>query len=324
VVLNVTAVGPTAASFVTVYADGQARPGTSNLDFAAGQTIANLVVVPVGADGKVDFYNSKGSVNLLADLAGYYSSGTGSSFVAAGPVRILDTRNGTGGYSAPVGAGQTISVPVAGVDGVPSSGVTAVVLNVTAVGPTAASFVTVYADGQARPGTSNLDFAAGQTIANLVVVPVGADGKVDFYNSKGSVNLLADLAGYYTTSGGSWLDTAGPVRILDTRYGTGGYSAPVGAGQTISLPVTGVDGVPSSGVTAVVLNVTAVGPTAASFVTVYPDGQARPDTSNLDFAKGETIPNLVVVPVGADGKVDFYNDAGSVNLLADLAGYFVG
>jgi hypothetical protein len=84
-----------------------------------------------------------------------------------------------------------------------------------------------------------------------------------------------------------------------------------------------VDGVPSSGVTAVVLNVTAVGGTASSFVIVYPDGQARPGTSNLDFAKGQTIANLVVVPVGADGKVDFYNDAGSVNLVADLDGYYV-
>jgi hypothetical protein len=157
------------------------------------------VVVPVGADGKVDFYNDTGSVNLVADLAGYYSSGSGSSFAAAGPVRMLDTRNGTGGYSAPVGAGKTISLQVAGVDGVPASGVTAVVLNVTAVGATANSFVIVYPDGQARPGTSNLDFAKGQTIANLVVVPVGADGKVDFYNDTGSVNLLADLAGYYVS-----------------------------------------------------------------------------------------------------------------------------
>jgi len=75
-------------------------------------------------------------------------------------------------------------------------------------------------------------------------------------------------------------------------------------------------------VTAVVLNVTATGPTASSFVTVYPDGGTRPVTSDLNFTAGETIPNLVVVPVGADGKVDFYNDAGSVNLIADLSGYY--
>jgi hypothetical protein len=112
--------------------------------------------------------------------------------------------------------------------------------------------------------------------------------------------------------------------VLDTRNGTGGYSAPVGPGGTISLQVTGVDGVPASGVTAVVLNVTATNPTASSYVTVYPDGSSRPLASNLNFTAGETIPNLVTVPVGADGQIDFYNQSGSVNLVADLAGYYTG
>ncbi len=115
----------------------------------------------------------------------------------------------------------------------------------------------------------------------------------------------------------------GPVRIMDTRYGTGVAKQPVGAGATISLQVTGRGGVPSSGVTAVVMNVTATTPTAASYVTVYPDGQPRPATSSLDFSTGETIPNLVIVPV-VDGKVDFYNLAGSVQLIADITGYYTG
>jgi hypothetical protein len=86
----------------------------------------------------------------------------------------------------------------------------------------------------------------------------------------------------------------GPVRVMDTRAGTGVAKAPVGPGKTVSLTVAGgVDGVPAAGVTAVVLNVPAVGPTAGSFVTVYPDGQARPGTSSLNFTKGETIPNLL-------------------------------
>jgi subtilase family serine protease len=135
--------------------------------------------------------------------------------------------------------------------------------------------------------------------------------------------------GLGTPDGGSAFTTAKgytpvtPVRILDTRYGTGGYKGLVGAGKTISVQVAGKNGVPS-GVSAVVLNVTATNPTASSFVTVYPDGQSRPVVSNLNFIKGETIPNLVIVPVGSDGKVDFYNASGSVSLLADLAGYFMG
>ncbi|HEX9033225.1 MAG TPA: peptidoglycan recognition family protein [Streptosporangiaceae bacterium] len=321
VMLNVTAVKPTRSSYVTVYADGASRPATQNLIFTAGQTFPRLVQEPV-VDGKIDFYNNAGSVNLVADLVGYYSTAGGSWLNGVGPTRVLNTRNGTGGYSTPVGPGQTISLQVTGANGVPSSGVTAVALNVTPVNATQNSYVTVYADGASRPATQNLIFTAGETFPNLVVVPVGTDGKVDFYNSVGSVNLIADLAGYYSTPGGSWLDNIGPLRVLDTLNGTGGYRTPVGPGATIRLLVTGKNGVPPSGVTAVVLNVVATNPTKNSYVTVYPDGMTRPGTSNLNFTAGQTFPIQVVVRV-IDGKVDMYNNAGSVNLIADLVGYYM-
>jgi hypothetical protein len=327
VVLNLTATGPTTSGWVIAYPDGQARPAQgSSLNFTKGETIPNLVTVPVGADGKIDLYNSAGTVNLVADLQGYFSSSSQSKYTPAGPVRILDTRNGTGGYSSPVGSGKAISLQVTGQDGVPASGVTAVVLNLTATGPTTSGWVIAYPDGQPRPAEgSNLNFTKGETIPNQVIVPVGADGKIELYNAAGTVNLVADLQGYYTTTGGSEYTTAGPVRVLDTRNGTGGYSSPVGSGKAISLKVTGQDGVPASGVTAVVLNLTATGPTTSGWVIAYPDGQARPaEGSDLNFTKGETIPNQVTVPVGADGKIDLYNAAGSVNLVADLEGYFAG
>jgi hypothetical protein len=327
VVLNLTATGPTASSWVIAYPDGHSRPAQgSSLNFTKGETIPNLVTVPVGADGKIDLYNNAGTVNLVADLQGYYSISGESRYTAAGPVRILDTRNGTGGFSSPVGAGKTISLQVTGQDGVPATGVTAVVLNLTATGPSSSGWVIAYPDGQPRPAEgSNLNFTKGETIPNQVIVPVGADGKIDLYNNAGTVNLVADLQGYYTTTSGSEYTTAGPVRILDTRNGTGGFSTPVGSGKTISLQVTGQDGVPASGVTAVVLNLTATGPTASGWVIAYPDGQPRPaQGSSLNFTKGETIPNQVTVPVGADGKIDLYNNAGSVNLVADLEGYFAG
>src|SRR5260370_594482 len=110
-------------------------------------------------------------------------------------------------------------------------------MNVTVTGATAGSYVTVYPDGQPRPGTSSLDFAKGETIPNLVIVPV-VDGKVDFYNLAGTVNIIADLTGYYS-AGGSSFTSAGPTRIMDTRYGTGGIHVPVGAGARTRLPVGG-------------------------------------------------------------------------------------
>ncbi|MDP1805886.1 MAG: hypothetical protein Q8K72_12010, partial [Acidimicrobiales bacterium] len=108
----------------------------------------------------------------------------------------------------------------------------------------------------------------------------------------------------------------------DTRAGTGGFSAPVGPGGTISATVAGVGGVPATGVDAVVLNVTVTQPSAGSFLTIYPNGTARPLASNLNFLPGQTIPNLVVAKVGADGKVALYNHAGSSHVIFDVVGWY--
>ncbi|MFD8631383.1 hypothetical protein [Streptomyces sp. NPDC059533] len=321
VVLNVTATEPTADGFVSVFPTGTARNGASNLNFTAAQTIPNLVVVPV-VNGKVSFYNHAGSVHLLADVAGYYTTdGSGSSYKPVVPTRLMDSREGLGVPKAKVGAAGTVTLQVAGAAGIPATGVTAVVLNVTATEPTAGSFVSVFPAGTVRNGASNLNFTAGQTIPNLVVVPV-VNGKVSFYNHAGSVHLLADVAGYYTTDGsGSSYKPVVPTRLMDSREGLGVPKAKVGAAGTVTLQVAGAAGIPATGVTAVVLNVTATEPTAGSFVSVFPAGTVRNGASNLNFTAGQTIPNLVIVPV-VNGKVSFYNHAGSVHLIADVAGYY--
>ena len=136
------------------------------------------------------------------------------------------------------------------------------------------------------------------------------------------------IPGAYTVTAvkapaGSRLVPTTPTRFLDTRNGTGARKARVGSHGVIKLQVTGVHGIPSTGVTAVVMNVTAVDPSAGSFVSAYPDGTARPNTSNINFSAHQTLPNLVTVPV-VNGKVDLYNNSGTVDLLADVSGYFSG
>ena len=179
----------------------------------------NLVIAPVGADGKVSLYNSApGTVQLIADISGYYLAGTVTApggFVSTGPSRLLDTRVGTGAPAAAVPAGGTIGVAVTGQAGVPGTGVSAVVLNVTVTGATAAGHITAYASGSNRPNASNLNFSAGQTVPNLVIAPVGADGKVSLYNSApGTVQLIADISGYYlagtVTAPGGFVSTGPP------------------------------------------------------------------------------------------------------------------
>ncbi|MFF8260158.1 hypothetical protein [Streptomyces virginiae] len=320
VVMNVTAVQPTEAGHVMVYPNGQPKPSVSNLNFAPGQIVPNLVTVPV-LNGKVDLRNNAGSVDLIADVTGYYTdqAGAGSGLNPVTPSRFLDTRDGTGVTKQRVGPGGVVTLQVAGVKGVPASGVTAVVMNVTAVQPTEAGHVTVYPNGQAAPGVSNLNFTPGQIVPNLVTVPV-VNGKVDLRNNSGSVDLIADVTGYYAAQGSAF-SAGAPVRLLDTRDGTGARAGAVGGGGIVSLQVAGVEGVPLTGVTAVVLNVTVTNPSQAGHLIVHPHGTGRPNVSNLNYTAGQTVSNLVVVPV-VDGRVTFFNNSGAVDVIADLNGYF--
>lgn len=336
VVLNVTVTQPTAPSFLTAWPAGLPLPLAANLNYAAGQTVPNLVTVKVGAGGQVSLYNNAGSTHVVADVAGWYGEAgaavSGSRFTSLAPSRILDTRYGAGtplpgnGPGVPtLGHGQSADIQVTGLGGVPVSGVDAVVLNITVTEPTAASFLTAWPAGADKPWTANLNYVAGQTVPNLVVVKVGTGGKVSLYNNAGSTHVVVDVAGYFGADGvpgAAGYTSLVPARILDTRLAVGAPAAPVGQGSTLDLQVTGRGGVPASGVSAVVLNVTVTQPTAASFLTAWPTGSPSPLAANLNYTAGLTVPNLVVVKVGAGGKVSLYNDAGSTHVVADVAGWF--
>lgn len=331
-VVNLTVTGGTASGFLTAGPAGTSQPNASNLNFRAGQTVANLSSVKIGAEGKITLTNnSTGTVQMIADIAGYHPSGVPSArgtFETLRPMRILDTRQGIGASWAPVPAYGSIDLQVTGHGGVDWSDVSAVVLNVTAVSPTAAGFVTAYPAGTSEPMASNLNFEGGQTVPNLVTVGLGTDGKVTLTNnSAGPVHLLADVAGYYLsgtpTTAGSFKVLA-PTRLLDTRVGNGAARVAVGAAQTVELQVTGRGGVPASNVAAVVMNLTATGPSASGFLTAYPSGSARPTASNLNFSAGQTLPNLVTVKVGDGGRVSITNSSpGTVHLIADVEGYYL-
>jgi hypothetical protein len=213
---------------------------------------------------------------------------------------------------------------------VPATGVTGVILNVTATAPTQSSFLTVFPDGTAMPTVSNLNFTPGETIPNLVVVPVGANGKVDIYNHVGNTHALADVEGYFTNNGtGLKFHASAPHRVLDTRIGEGvarGQKAPIGQGATLGLPTgDAVDGAGNAGPLATaggaVLNVVVTAPTSTSFLTVFPSSARLPGVSNLNYTKGQTIPNAVMTPVGGN-FIDFFNHIGSVQAVVDLFGYF--
>jgi hypothetical protein len=331
VVVNITVTQPTAPSFLTVWPTGAPRPTASNLNFVNGQTVPNLVVAKLGNAGNISIFNLSGATDVVVDVSGYFPQSDG--FVSLVPARLLDTRpgyattDGLGRPGRPVAARSTIELQVVDRGGVPATGVDAVVLNLTGTNPTAATHVTVWPAGQQRPTASNLNLRPGTTTPNLVIAKVGAGGNVSLYNEMGTIDLIADVAGYFP-SDGTYVPLQ-PARILETRPGlpvtTGGdrKGTPLGASQTYDLKVLGIGGVPAEGVSAVVLNVTAILPTSPSFITVSPTGRSRPTASNLNLSPGDVRPNLVVARVGAGGHISLYNLAGSVDVVVDVAGYFL-
>jgi hypothetical protein len=327
VVLNVTVTQPTAVGFLTLFPNGTALPLASSLNFTPGQNVPNLVVVKLGADGRVGTYNSAGSTHVLFDVAGWYSEsdpGSASRYRAQVPARILDTRDGTGG-GARLGPNQSLELQVAGAGGVPASGVDAAVLNIVATATTATSFVTAYPTGSPQPGVSNLNFDAGDTVANRAIVKLGTGGKVTIYNLAGGADIVVDVGGWYVTSagaatGGNFIAQA-PARILDTRDGTGGVSGIRPAATAVEVQVAGRGGVPASGVGAVVLNVTATQPAGLGFLTLFPSGNPLPLASDLNFEAGETRPNLAVVQLSPSGKVTLYVST-ATHVIFDVEGWF--
>ncbi|KGN37643.1 hypothetical protein [Knoellia subterranea] len=331
-VLNVTVVAPSASGYITAYPDGAGRPNASNVNFGSNQTIANLGAVRVGTNGRVAFYNgSEGSIHLLVDVSGYYLSGTPSAagaFRSLQPARLLDTRTGIGAAAVKIPARGTLRLQVTGRGGVGATGtVSAAALNVTVASPTMSGYITAYPDGAARPNASNVNFGAGQTIANLGAVRVGTNGRVAFYNgSEGSIHLLVDVSGSYnagTATAEGTFRSLQPARLLDTRGGVGGTTVPPRG--TLQLQVTGLGGVGATGsVSAAALNVTVVSPSESGYITAYPAGAARPNASQVNFGPGQTIANLGMVRVGSNGKVSLYNGSeGTIELLADVSGYHV-
>lgn len=320
VVLNVTGVSPSQATFLTVYPAGSARPTASNVNPAANDVVPNLATVKVGNGGAVTLYNEVGTTHALVDVMGYFLPDDGGSaggrFVGQTPSRVLDTRN-----TGIIGARDSRTITV-------DATATAAVLNVTTNAPTAPSFLTVFPTGESVPVASNLNFAKDQTIANLVVVKLNG-GQATIYNDAGSTHVIVDVVGVFkaatgpTDNGGRFVPIA-PARAYDSRNPTiqGLPNTPVGAGAIRDLGVPGLLNAYPFEYKGFIGNVTVTNTSAASFLTVYPAGTGTPLASNLNWLAGETRPNQVMIGTDQFGFNSFYNEAGTTDIVVDVAGYF--
>ena len=309
-VLNVTATEPDGDGYLTVWPCGQPQPHASNVNFIAGQTIPNLVIARTGSNGKVCLASST-ATHVVADLDGWHPAG--STYVGVTPERRVDTRSGLGAPPGKLAPGTVIELDITGGASGVLADATAAVLNVTATEPARDGYLTVWPCGQPQPHTSNLNFTAGQTIANLVISDTGIAGTVCLASST-ATHVVADLNGWYPAA--TTYTAVQPQRQLDTRGGLGAPAGKLAPGAVIELGL----GLPALA-RAAVLNVTATQPDRDGYLTVWPCGQPQPHTSNLNFTAGQTIPNLVITGIGTSGKICLAS-LSPTHVVADLAGWY--
>ena len=281
----------------------------------------------------MNIYNALGTVDVVADVEGYFTAEPSSDFQGLfhpmTPVRACDTRrpSPTPACSAhgALGPGETMAVTIGGSGTIPADGSAgAVVVNVTGVAGTAATYLSLSptnaSGGCTTTGTSTVNLAAARVQANRVMVKLGPthsggpDTSLCVYNAAGVINVLVDVNGWFGSAtataspAGYQYQTIAPTRICDTRS-TAYYcpANPIPTNSSVQLVIDGDSDVPGrhSGTTveAIIANLTAVAPTQATFLRIYPAtiGLAKPNVSDINLVAGTVMPNLVVVAVDATG-----------------------
>ncbi|MEV6527272.1 choice-of-anchor D domain-containing protein [Longispora sp. NPDC051575] len=337
VALNVTVTEPTSDSFVTVYPSGVPRPDTSSLNIVRGWTGANSVTVAVGEDGRINLYNQSGQTHLIVDIVGYFAKDDvvrGNGAVDGGhllPVRterLFDSRSDWGEKLA---ANHYLRLPVSyGADIDPH--IRALVVNITATEPDGAGFLTAWSGTTTFgvPFTSTLNYTKGANVPNMAIVPTapcvkcgGAEGLPSIgVHTSTNTHVVVDIVAVFddgTLPGGLLFRPITPTRIADSRIGQGTPTAigPGGTANVVAPPALLADGTK-----VLALNLTAIAPTDQSYLTVWPNGGARPTVSNLNPYRNQIIPNAAVTRLGTGGSFNIFNFAGTTHVAVDVVGTY--
>ncbi len=300
--VNITAVGPCGAGYLTAYPCDEAPPLASNVNHPSWRTTATASTVMLDGAGDFCVY-AYATTDVIVDLFGLYGP-SGSSYTPITPTRFVDTRPGA---TSPLHGMLTPNVPVAvkiaGVGAVPASA-TAVSFNLTAVQPTADVYVSAYPCAATPPVVSNINALAGSIVANGVVVDLDDSGSVCVV-ANAPVHLVLDVTGSFGPTGTRYIAST-PTRLADTRA-TGRLAD---GGQLVVA-------VPGGGKAAAV-SVTAVNPSGAGFLTVAPCG-TQPLASALDYVTGDLVTNLANTGLDASGRL-CVTTSDATDVVVDLAG----
>lgn len=317
--------------------EGIARPTASSINFPANWIGANLVTVPIGADGMISIHNFAGATDVIVDVLGWYalddgfraSTGTqGQQFqlIYPQPQRVYDSRED------PLGAfGDRDAIDLSLDFGADNPKVRAYMVNVTAVDATHPGYFNAWSGSGVEPTMSTVNYTPARAVPNMSVVPARLldDGTMGFTvtgHTSGWTHLVVDVVGVFTEGDAQGLrfQKHVPKRVLDTRYPTPiGLAGGFGPGQQRSLDVEAVDPLLAGDDTwAMVTNLTVVTPSTGTYLTVWAGDTPRPTTSNLNLVAGEVRAAATVAPLRVGNFTDIHNFSGWTDVVMDVTGTF--
>ncbi len=233
-----------------------------------------------------------------------------SGYVAAPPLRVLDTRYAVGATSVrALESGEVFALDLTSLS-TPTT--TAVTMNVTVDGAEKPGYLTAYACGE-PPVASTLNYTPGVVSTNLVTVRVNASRKVCFF-SQASTHLIVDLQGRYDSAETDAVTPVTPTRVVDTRQST-----PVSAGNWVQVPITGLAGVPA-GATAALVSLTADGASGTGYLTAWQCDGPMPVVSNVNYGPSWPTGNGAIVPLSQTGSICVFSQF-RANVIVDVFGY---
>jgi hypothetical protein len=323
---NLTVTGQTSSGYLFIGPVATNNPGSSTLNFPAGDDRANAVTVALGAGGTLSITfvaSSNGpSAHAIFDVTGYFTPDTtGATYHALSPTRALDTRNGTGGLSGPFTnhAARTFTV-----SGVPA-GAIAVTGNLTVTGQTSSGYLFIGPNATNNPTSSTLNFPVGDDRANAVTVALGTGRTLSITlvapSNGPTAHAIFDVTGYFTPdmSGATYVPLT-PTRVLDTR--NGGLGGPFTNHAARTFTVAGVP----SGAIAVTGNLTVTGQTSSGYFSIGPVATNNPTSSTLNFPVGDDRANAVTVALSGARTLSITfvapTNGPTAQGIFDLTGYF--
>ena len=294
------------------------RPGPAMSSLARGHVIANLVDAELPARGDPGEWRDReaecpgklgavyvapagASTHLIFDVTGYFvvadpNAPTGTTWRPIEPLRVLDTRVGTG-LLGRIHNSSPVVFFVTGF-GIPATA-TAVTGNVTVTGQTSAGYVFVGPSASANPTSSTINVPLKDTRANNATVRLGPGGTLAavWKGAPGSsTHLLLDVTGYFVggPAGATYIPLT-PARLLDSRFGTG-LAGPFVNGVPRTLTVAGVGGIPATDTIGLTGNLTATQSSVAGFVFVGPTPSPIPRPRPSTSPRATTVPTASLWP----------------------------